>query len=284
VRIDDLLRAATVTLGRAGLAAPEPAIVVAAALGRGRGDLELDRLLGRTVCDDDANRVREVVRRRARREPLQHILGVAPFDQVEVAVGPGAFVPRPETEVLVAAAADRLVDAEAGLVADVGSGTGAIAISLGLRLPRMRVVALEASAHAWPWLRRNVAANASAKVAARFGDWLPQLRAAATGEPLRGIVSNPPYVPLREVPRDPEVRMFDPEPALYSGGDGLDEIRRIIVFAAEALEPGGLVALEHTEEQGAEIRNLARAAGLDSPETIVDLAGRERHTLATRGG
>ena len=277
--MDELLTAVARRLRPAHLGPRDAALLVAAALDRSLGEVELARLLGKAVPAAAAARILALAQRRARREPLQHLVGTAPFLDFELAVGPGVFVPRPETEVLVARVAEELDAAPAGRVADVGSGSGAIAIGLARAHPARRVDAFEASPYAWPWLRRNVRGLAPG-VAVHFGDWAASL-ARVEGE-FAAIVSNPPYVPAREIPRDPEVRLFDPAPALYSGVDGLDEIRRLAAAAALRLRPGGLVAVEHTEAQGAVVRELFAAAGLRDGATIRDLAGRDRHTLARR--
>lgn len=277
--MDELLTAVARRLQPAHLGSRDAALLVAAALDRSLGEVELARLLGRAVPTDAAARILTLAERRARREPLQHLVGTAPFLDFELAVGPGVFVPRPETEVLVTRAIEELDAAPAGPVGDVGSGSGAIAIGLARAHPARRVHAFEAAPHAWPWLRRNVRRLAPG-VAVHFGDWAASLT-RVEGE-FAAIVSNPPYVPAREIPHDSEVRLFDPEPALYSGADGLDEIRRLAAAAMRRLRPGGLVAVEHTEAQGAAVRGVFAAAGLRDAETIRDLTGRDRHTLARR--
>lgn len=277
--MDELLAAVARRLQPAHLGPRDAALLVAAGLDRSLGDVELARLLGKPVATGEAERIMAIADRRARREPLQHLVGTAPFLDFDLAVGPGVFVPRPETEVLVARAITELGATPNGPVADIGSGSGAIAIGVARAHPDRRVHAFEASPHAWPWLRRNVAARAPG-VVPHFGDWAASL-ARLEGE-FAAIVSNPPYVPAREIPRDPEVRLFDPEPALYSGADGLDEIRRIAAAAAARLRPGGFVAVEHTETQGEAVRELFQAAGLGDAVTIRDLADRDRHTLARR--
>ena len=272
-------------LAPAGFAAPEreASALLAAVLDRSPGDLELDRLLGRRIPGPEVERVLAAAARRARREPLQHLVGTAPFFGLDLAVGPGVFVPRPETELLVEAALERLAPPRAGArprIADLGSGSGAIVIALAEQRPDARLLALEASPRAWPWLRRNLRALAPA-VEPRFGDWRRQLERERGGEPFALLVSNPPYVPSRDIPADPEVRRHDPTQALYSGADGLDEIRRIAAAAAELLERGGHVLVEHTERQGEEVRRVFAEAGLGEARTLADLTGRDRITLAS---
>lgn len=264
-------------LAPAGSGDHEATHILAAVTGRNIGQIELDRLLGRDVPEAQARLAQVYAARRVRREPLQHILGTAPFMRFNLAVGPGVFVPRPETEGLVEHAVALLAGCPGGVVVDVGAGSGAIAIALAHALPQLEVVALEASPAAWPWLLRNVRAHAP-RVHARFGDWAAQL-ARVTG-PLCGIVSNPPYVPAAELPRHADVHLFDPARALYAGRDGLDEIRRLAAAAADRLAPAGILAVEHTEAQGGPVRALFTDHGLAYARTRADLSGRPRYTLA----
>lgn len=261
-------------------AAREAELLVSAVSQRSLGELALDRLMHRSLSGEDGARVLVAARRRARREPLQHITGRAPFLDFELAVGPGVFVPRPETEMLVDfvishfPASGPVMDASATVV-DVGSGSGTVAIAIARARRDLKVVALEASPYAWPWLRRNVRSLAP-QVIPRFGDWQTQLPEGK----LLALCSNPPYVPTRAVPADPEVRIYDPQMALYSGADGLDEIRRIAGAAASKLVSGGLVVVEHTERQGDAIAALFASSGLVNARTEYDLSGRPRFTAA----
>lgn len=275
----DLCREVAGVLAPSGIvnAEREAELLIAAVSGRSLGDLQLDQLLGRSIAADDCRRIRLATARRARREPLQHITGTAPFMDFELAVGPGVFVPRPETELLVAFATGELADAT-GTVIDIGAGSGTIAIGIARACPNVEVVALEASPLAWPWLRRNVRELAP-NVDTRFGDWVQQVPEG----PLAAICSNPPYVPSTAIPQDPEVRCFDPEMALYSGADGLDEIRRIAAVAAAQLRSDGFVVVEHTEDQGEAIRACFSGAGLKRATTISDLTDRPRLTVAWQG-
>lgn len=286
----DLRAEARRVLVVAGLpaAVAEADALVAAVLGRTRGDIELAALLGRPVDEADARRVRAALRRRARREPLQHVTGRAPFGDVELHVGPGAFVPRPETEGLVdlavrvlRGAADAAAAPEGPAVVDLGAGTGAVAIGVARGVPDARVWAVEASPHAWPWLVRNARELGEGRVRPVFG---PMIATPLPGAPaaLDAVVSNPPYVPDADEPADPEVRLHDPAAALYGGADGLDVVRRIVAYAARVLRPGGSVLLEHDERQGEAIRALLTAAGLVDGATHPDLAGRDRVTGARR--
>lgn len=285
--LDDLRRRAVARLARAGFEAPEAEAdaLLSAVLGRSRGELGIDRLLGRALADDDAERVARALARRERREPLQHLVGRAPFRDVELAVGPGVFVPRPETELLVELAAAELRSLAASgvrspLAADLGSGSGAIAIGVARAVPEARVIALEGSPAAWPWLIRNVRSLGDGRVEPRFGR-IGEAPLAAPGG-LDALVSNPPYIPARNAPRDPEARDHDPDMALYGGADGLAAIRAIERIGARELRPGGGLWLEHDDHQGPEVRALLAAGGWERPATERDLAGRDRITWARR--
>lgn len=266
-------------LAAAHLPAGEVDIVMSQALGRSRGQIELDRLLGRAVTPHQVARIREFAQARSRRIPLQYLTGTAPFYGHEFAVGPGVFVPRPETELLVELAVQQSAHYAKGLRAiDIGSGTGVIAASFAAAVPQAEVLAYEASPHAWPWLRRNLRKLAPG-VRSYFGDWYEHTSQQAAAS-VEMVLSNPPYVPDLQVPRDPEVRLHDPAAALYSGADGLNEIRKIATEAARLLVPGGWVIVEHTEAQGAPVRDIMAAAGLESPQTHPDLTRRDRFTSA----
>lgn len=281
IPVDDLLREAERLIARGGGDDPrgEGERLLGAVWGVGVGEVRMQRLLGRDVPDPVARAVRAGARARGRRIPLQHIVGTAPFRDLDLRVGPGVFVPRPETEQLVESAlAGR--DGPVRRAVDLGAGSGAIAISLSRAYPDARVIAFEASAAAWPWLRRNAREHAP-RVELRFGDWVEQL-ARVDGE-IDLIVSNPPYVPARDLPGDPEVFLHDPAMALFSGADGLDEIRRIARYAVPRLARGGEILLEHAENQGESIRALLEAAGMQSATTTTDLTGRERFTRAVAG-
>jgi release factor glutamine methyltransferase len=233
------------------------------------------------------------VARREAREPLQHITGHAYFRYLELEVGPGVFVPRPETEVMTGWAIDQLraMDVADPLVVDLGTGSAAIALAIAQEVPRAVVHAVEAQPMAHAWAARNIDAftaaagrrNAPAG-AARVALHLADLT-AALGE-LDGIVdlviSNPPYIPDGAgVP--PEVGGYDPPAALWGGPDGLDTIRGLERTAARLLRPGGVVAVEHDARQGAAVYWLfAEDAGWRDTRNHKDLAGRDRYVTARR--
>ncbi|WP_053351956.1 peptide chain release factor N(5)-glutamine methyltransferase [Leucobacter musarum] len=262
-------------------------LIIGHVLGVTRGRVQALAILAGSVSDDDASRMREIADERARRVPLQHLTGRAPFRSIELSVGPGVFVPRPETETVAQFAIDaaRRVPDPQPIVVDLCTGSGALALSIAHEVPRARVWAVEKSRDAHAWAQRNVDEWGDGRVALLLGDVehldaLPELAA------LRGrvhvLVSNPPYVPSGMVPRDPEVRDHDPELALYSGVDGLDLIRIISRAALRWVLPGGSLVLEHAELQGRAIREVLAADGWQQTETHVDLTGRDRTTTAIR--
>ena len=229
-------------------------------------------------------RYAELVDRRRRREPLQHITGRMPFRHLVLAAAPGAFVVRPETEVVAGVAVDAAAAVVAGgrtpVVVDLCTGSGAIAVAVATEVPGARVHAVEISPEALAVARRNVDALAPA-VDLVLGD-------AATAVPeLDGavdvVVSNPPYIPPDAVPREQEVREHDPDLALYGGGsDGLDVPRAVVRTAARLLRPGGTFVMEHAEVQAGAVRELVAAAGFGEVRTGRDLTGRDRYVVARR--
>jgi release factor glutamine methyltransferase len=282
--VQALRRHAVEVLTQAGIPTPEvdAELLLGHVLGLSRGQIQAKALTGATVDGDDFVTVIEAVERRAAREPLQHITGHAAFRSLDLAVGPGVFVPRPETETVAQITIDALqaVASPEPVAVDLGTGSAAIALALATEVPHARVIAVENSPRAFPWAKQNVRASGVDNLRLVFADL-----AAAVPE-LDGlvdvVVSNPPYIPDGAVPRDPEVRLFDPEAALYGGADGLDVVRAVSRRAAALLRPGGTLVLEHGELQGLEIRALLAADGWHAAATTRDLLGRDRATTALR--
>lgn len=271
----DLLRSAGVAS-----AAADAESLVGHVLGGSRGQVQAWAITGRALTPQQAAQIFEVFRRRAAREPLQYIKGVAGFRRIELRVGPGVFVPRPETEVLVDVAMRSLPPG--GLVLDLGTGSGAIALSIASERPDCEVVGVESSPTAFAWAegnRRRLGLEGARFIHGDFGN--PRVFATLT-RMVDVVVTNPPYVPTGAIPRDPEVRLFDPFQALYSGVDGLDAIRRIAEVARGIVRPGGLLAIEHGELQGATVRDVLASVGWRDAETSPDLTGRDRVTAAVR--
>jgi release factor glutamine methyltransferase len=230
----------------------------------------------------------DAVNRRAAREPLQHITGVAHFRYTELEIGPGVFTPRPETEVMTGWAIDalRAMDAAEPVAADLGTGSGAIALSIALEVPRAMVYAVEADPLARRYAERNVVTaagrepHAGRRVRLVGADFATALRELDGAVDL--VVSNPPYIPLGAVV-PPEVGEHDPAAALWGGADGLDAIRVVQRVAARLLRPGGLAAVEHGERQGGAVRRVfAEELGWRDVRQHKDLAGRDRFVTTMR--
>lgn len=197
-----------------------------------------------------------------------------------LAVGPGVFVPRPETETVVQYAIDALLGSPEPepVGVDLGTGSGAIAIAMATEVPHSRVYAAELSAEAFSWASRNVEGIRNLTLVNEdLSSAFAELEGTASV-----VISNPPYVPDGAIPRDPEVRLFDPAMALYGGEDGLDIVRVLSMRARELLRPGGLLVLEHGELQGEQIRAILSADGWRAAATHRDLTQRDRATTAIR--
>ncbi len=263
----------------------------------------LDVPRGRMFLSDPADpsdvvRFEALLVKRAARVPLQHLLGEAPFRHLTLAVGRGVFVPRPETESVAELGIRMLREAPEGsrLAVDLCTGSGAIALALATEVPGSTVHAVELDEAAAAWARRNVDENAAALATAgstlelHVGDATTAHLGALA--PLVGlvdvVVTNPPYIPDAAVPRDPEVAQHDPPRALFGGPDGLDVVRGLAVAAAALLRPGGVLVVEHGDEQGegggsAGVPYVLREHGaFRVVDDHVDLGGRDRATTAVR--
>lgn len=278
------LRAAVERLAEAGVADPavDAELLAAFVLGSGRGGVQAAALRGDAIGADDARRLDELVARRATREPLQHITGLAPFRHLELRVGPGVFVPRPETEIVAQLAIDalRAAASEAPVAVDLGTGSGAIALAMATEVPHARVFAAENSVDAFVWTKENFARVGAENARLAFIDLehaFPELDGTVSV-----VASNPPYVPDAAIPRDPEVRFFDPPAALYGGADGLDVIRVLSRVGLRLAHSGATIVIEHGEWQGEAIRDLLTADGWRAAATHPDLTMRDRATTALR--
>jgi release factor glutamine methyltransferase len=257
-------------------------LLLAHVLDLGRGEVQAKAVTGASVTDDERAAYLAALERRAAREPLQHITGVAPFRSLLLAVGPGVFVPRPETEFVAQFAIDALiaVPSPRPRAIDLGTGSGAIALALATEVPHAEVVAVERSPEAHAWAERNIRSSGADNIRLLLGDLadaLPEWNGTVDV-----VASNPPYIPDDAVPRDLEVQLHDPAMALYGGPDGLDLVRALSQRALALLRPGGTLVIEHGELQGADIRALLTADGWRVPATHRDLLGRDRATTATR--
>jgi len=282
-------------LTKAGVSSPvvDAELLLAHVLECGRGGL----ILTRSVTEDQVREYNHLVEQRCRRRPLQHITGLAPFRRLEVAVGPGVFVPRPETEILAELVIRDLKrrqqeGASRLTVFDLCAGSGAMTLSIATEVSNIDMTAVELSDEAVMWLQRNVAAHADA--VAKAGSVVTVIHADVTSAklPLHAdvIVSNPPYIPDGAVPQEKEVAYYDPPMALYGGRDGMDIVRVIAARAAQCLGAGGFLAFEHADVQGDTAEYGVAAVLRSTPDiweritTLRDLAGRPRVTSAHRTG
>jgi len=242
-------------------------------------------LAGPLTAEQQA-RYAELVDERASRVPLQHLTGVAGFRRLELAVGPGVFVPRPETEVLVDWALAALAGVAEPVVVDLCAGSGAVALALANELPgRPRVHAVERDPLALGWAQRNAEARFAAgdpAVVLHRGDISDPRLLADLADPVDLVTANPPYVPDGSL-LEPEVARHDPPAALWGGADGLGLVRYVERAAARLLRPGGAVAVEHADVQGESVPAVfARTGRWTDVADHPDLAGRPRFTTARR--
>lgn len=284
VPLSALLRRAAERLARGGVPDPQvdAELLAAHVLGGGRGEVQARALRGDEVAPEDVERFEALVERRAAREPLQHLTGRAPFRHLELRVGPGVFVPRPETEIVAQLAIDalRAAASPSPIAVDLGTGSGAIALALATEVPHAQVHAAENSVDAFVWTEENFREVGADNARLAFVDLehaFPELDGTVSV-----LVSNPPYVPDAAIPRDPEVRFFDPPVALYGGEDGLDVVRVLSRVGLRLLHSGGTLVIEHGEWQGQPIRDLLAADGWRATATHPDLTMRDRATTAIR--
>ena len=269
------LSEATVALEAAGIdtARQEAEWLLASVLGLERFALYLDP--GQQLSPVVAGRYRSLVARRAARVPLQYLLGFEEFHGLRLTVTPDALIPRPETEGLVEWALETLRDQPAAIVADIGTGCGAIACALARSLPELRVLAVECSLPALAVASLNVGKlGLSRRVTLLAGDLLEPFGPQG----LDLVIANPPYIPSAVVASlPPEVSGFEPRRALDGGADGMAVIRRIIAGASFALRPRGRLMMEIGEEQAGPLASLMAAEGFTGLQARHDLAGRERY-------
>jgi release factor glutamine methyltransferase len=282
MKLQQALRESTAALHAAGISSPRSNAVwlICHVFGLTPSELfTVDEL-----PDREYRRLQDLTARRAQGTPLQHLTGRAPFRHLDLEVGPGVFIPRPETELIVELATRQL--AEAHLVVDLCAGSGAIALAVANEYPQARVVAVELSATAGEWLTLNAQSRASdgdTPIEVVVGDVRsPDLLADLAGT-VDVLLSNPPYVPERI--RDelgPEIA-HDPDVAVFAGGDGLGLIPDVIATGARLLRRGGLLAVEHDDSHGEAVPALLNANGAwQSVADHIDLAGRPRFATAVR--
>ncbi|MEX0322400.1 MAG: peptide chain release factor N(5)-glutamine methyltransferase [Puniceicoccaceae bacterium] len=249
--------------------------LMAETLGIKRLDLFLN--YGKPLTEDELELLRDRIRRRAKREPLQYILGYWDFHDTRLQVQPGALIPRPETELLVEAVIKRLEGVKEPRIVDLGTGSGAIALALAKALPNAKVLAVEKSPEALSLARANAdALGLREQVAFRSGDWLAGLNLQADC-----IVSNPPYLTESEwAEAQPEVRDHEPKEALVAGDAGMADLKAIVSGAKAQLAEGGFIALEMGIDHGPAMQADAEACGYSEVEVVKDDHRRDRFLFA----
>jgi release factor glutamine methyltransferase len=230
------------------------------------------------LSPEQETRLNALLVRRERGEPIAYLTGTREFWSLMLAVTPDVLIPRPETELLVEQALARIPPDVALDVADLGTGSGAIALAIAHERPRCRVIAIDASTAALSVARANAARLGISNVEFRLGEWCGPLG----GQRLDMIVSNPPYVAADDPHLEQGDLRFEPRSALVGGPDGLDAIRAIAAAAPEHLAPGGWLLLEHGAGQRAAVRSVLAASGFAHIESYPDLAGLDRLTAGVR--
>lgn len=279
-RLRNALSETTRRLGEAGLASPsvDARALIAHAAGTEKPLVMLDEL----PPGFDA-RLERLTARREQREPLQLILGRAPFRRLMLAVRPGVFIPRPETEL----ALDLMREHSSGglaQVVDLCAGSGALGAAVLDEVPASRVLSVEIDPIAADLSAENLELAGPGRGRVLQADLMAEIPELAAAAPVDAVLSNPPYIPPDAVPRDPEVIEHDPHRALFGGGeDGFEVPRAVIAWAARLLRPGGVLIMEHADVQGAAARDAAAEhGGFDLLTTAPDLTGRDRFLVAHR--
>ncbi len=289
--VDAVLRRATSDLAAAGVQSPatDAELLAAHVLSVSRPEVVRRRVMSSEFAPAGVEIFEQLVARRVQRVPVQHLTGRADFRRLSLDVGPGVFVPRPETEVTAGLALRALVSMASVVstkplrLVDLCTGSGAIALSVVTEADAQGIdvvaVAVELSGDAVVWALRNAERLGLGRVDVRHG------AVAGSCADLDGTVdvvtANPPYIPDDAVPREPEVRDHDPAMALFGGADGLVVVREVAVAAARLCRPGGAVIVEHGESQGSQVAEVLIAAGFASVETHLDLTGRPRATVGS---
>lgn len=275
----DAVSEAAAVLAQAGVPSPrvDAELLADHLLGVGLGRLRA-MMLGNTPAPEG---YADLVAERAQRTPLQHITGVAHFRYLELAVGPGVFIPRPETESVVQLVIDHVKGMAHPRIVDLGTGSGAIAGSIAHEVPGAEVHAVEYSPFAHAWAAKNLAPLGVKLVLGDLRDALPELNGT-----FDVVISNPPYIPAEAVPNEPEVALHDPPEALYGGGaDGMELPTAAAASAARLLVPGGYFVMEHAEVQAVWIKTMLTRSGVWAEITThFDLNGKERATSAVLSG
>jgi release factor glutamine methyltransferase len=280
----DLIEHAAARFESAGIdsAVVDAELLAGFVLGLSRGAVQSQVIIGAELTDEQAEQLNNLYGRRLAREPLQHITGKAYFRNLELQVGRGVFIPRPETEFVAQLAIDavRQVAQPEPIAVDLGTGSGAIALAIATEVANAKVFAVEKSEAAFEFTRKNFDRYQETGATLILGDL------ADAFHDLDGtvavVVSNPPYIPLDAVPRDVEVRDFDPALALYGGEDGMDVIHHVAAAARRLLFVGGSLIIEHADSQADQVVQLLLADGWRQVRSHRDLTGRDRAVTAIK--
>jgi release factor glutamine methyltransferase len=280
--LSELLTRGSELLRQAGIESAEvdAQLLAANVLGISRGELQSKLFTNDELSEELADSITDKLQKRSERIPLQHLTGIAHFRNLELFVGPGVFIPRPETEVVAEFAIFELKKLSNEPVAvDLCTGSGAIAISMATEVPNSKVYAWELNPESESWLRKNIRGNVELVMAdiADEHELFSKLEGVADV-----VISNPPYIPTDAVPRDPEVRLHDPSLALYGGVDGMDIMRVVSRRALQLLKPGGLLVVEHADNQAQIVADLFKADGWKEIESHQDLSSRDRAVTARK--
>ena len=280
--VSEALELATDKFSAAGVLSPsvDAELLGCFILDATRSELTLLAITGESFPENRLADFLEAVKRREKREPIQHITGLAPFRHLELEVGPGVFIPRPETEQLVDLAIQKIESIQNPVIVDLCSGSGAISIALNTEVAGSRVYSVELSKDAFAFLTRNYQRYGLDPKALRHENLTTALEELKAGVDL--VVSNPPYIPDSAIPIDLEVQLHDPAVALYGGEDGLDVIRLISTRAWYLLRPGGHLVLEHANTQASAIGELLLTQGWHEVVSASDLTGKDRMISAVR--
>jgi release factor glutamine methyltransferase len=243
-----------------------------------RGEVQAAVISGVELDEAQTKLFTELAARRFAREPLQHLTGVAYFRQLELNVGKGVFIPRPETEIVTQIAIDALnaSELENPIAVDLGTGSGAIALSIHVEVAKAQVHAIEKSEQAFEFTKRNFAKYPGADLV--LGDLSDSFN--ALNGAVSVVISNPPYIPNAMIPIDPEVHLHEPSLALYGGDDGLDVIRVLSGVAKRLLIAGGMLVIEHADTQSQMVCELLLAEGWRDVRAYQDLNGKDRAVSA----
>lgn len=290
--MDETIGKAIATLREAGVDTPEHDVklLLAEAAGCELSDVDKAMLMGDPI-DYDAERFGAMVARRAKREPLQYIVGHAPFRYLDLEVGPGVFIPRQETELVAQEGIDWII--RNGLynprVVDLCAGSGAIGLSIVTEVPGSHVWGVEINQQAAAWTRRNIVATMrrwpalASNYELEIGDATNATTLAKLDGSIDMVITNPPYVPQNNIPDQPEVRDHDPELALYGGSaDGTLIPERIIRRASRLLRAQGLFVMEHDISQGDRLAAFARTNGFEQVHVRNDYTNRPRYLVAVK--